>query len=117
MALKDKFEEILQTLGNAATDLSSLDVVTLSGDINLTLDEKGKMMKPLEIAKKFQGDENGKITVEAFTHIDFDQDKIQFLKQGITKDEITYQLHLDAVKASQEARNAFLDFIEGIVRK
>lgn len=116
MTLKEKFQALVDNIGTAANDLSTLDVITLSGDINhvLSTDKKG-LMKPLEIAKAFYGKTDGKVTVEAFTHIDFDHDTIQFFKDGLTENDLTYILHQNAVDAAQEARLAFLEFVRGII--
>jgi hypothetical protein len=116
MTLKQKFQALVDKIETAAIDLTTLDVVTLSGDINLALtDDKKGFKKPLDIAKEFYGTTDGKVTVEAFTHIDLDHDTIQFFKEGLTEDDLTYMLHQNAVDAAQEARMAFLEFVRGIV--
>jgi hypothetical protein len=117
MSLKEKLQEMVDKIETAVNDVTTLDVITLSGDINEVLSEDEKSFKkPFEIAKSFYGKTEGKVKVEAFTHIDFDQDTIQFFKSDLKESDLTYKLHQESVKASQEARAAFLEFVEGIVK-
>jgi hypothetical protein len=113
-----KFTDALQNLVDkidlAINDFTTLDVVTLSGKISLALNGE-KFMKPVELIKKAEA--STEISVEAFTHIDFDQDVIQFYKDGLTENDLTYQLHQQAVESSKTARIAMLNFVKEAVAR
>jgi hypothetical protein len=113
--LKEALEGMVDKLKNAAVDLTTLDVVTLSGDVKKVLiadnNKAMKVMKPLDIVNGAEGT----LVIEAFTHIDFDQDKVQYFKTDLKETDLSYLLHQEAVDASVEARQAFLDFIGALL--
>jgi hypothetical protein len=109
--LSDTLEKLVDNIDTVATDLSTLDVVTLSGKISAVI-VNGKFIKPAKIVEK--AETSADIKIEAFTHIDFDQDLTQFYKDGLTENDLTYKLHQQAVESSKTARMAMLNFIKEV---
>lgn len=107
--LSETLEKLVDKIDTVATDLTTLDVVTLSGKISVVLKD-GKFIKPAEIIKF--AETSADIKIEAFTHIDFDQDLTQFYKDGLAENDLTYKLHQQAVESSKTARMAMLNFIK-----
>lgn len=123
---KEKLKALFDKVQTVAEDLTTLEVTTLTGDINLLLKEEGegdnqtfKFVKK-DALMKLIGDnaklgENSKISIVAYSSIDLDQDAVNFVKANMSDGEIKlYQLHLDSIKASQEARAGFLKFLVGL---
>jgi hypothetical protein len=111
--LSETMEKLVNKIDTALTDFSTLDVVTLSGKISLAI-EGEKFCKPVEVIKK--AETTADIKIEAFTHVDFDQDVIQFFKDGLAENDLTYQLHQQAVETSKTARLAMLHFIREVLQ-
>ncbi len=117
-AITEKLERLVNAIDETVTDFTTLDVVTVSGKIQsiiVTDGDKKKYLKPIDLIQNYDP-ANTDIHVEAFTHIDFDQDVIQFYKDGITENDLTYKLHQQAVEASRTARLAVLNFIKEVVK-
>lgn len=112
--LKGALSKIADTIGDAASDLSSLDVLTLSGNLKLIINDKGQYLKPKEIIEAY-GSTSGEITVEAFYHIDFDSDTVQYAKDGLEADDFMYQLHVEAIESAKESRQALLTFMKELL--
>lgn len=104
----------LETIVN---DLTTLDVVTFSG--NLVVDLKAisneangtinfqDVMK--NIKAKVDANESS-FTAIAATHIALDKDTVQFVKEGLDPDEARlYHLHLEAVETAVAARAAMVE--------
>jgi len=113
--LSEKLEKLVESIQEGVIDFTTLDVVTLSGDISLILDGNGKYQKVKDIVKEYGGKSDGKITVEAFTHIDFDQDQVQYFKAGLKESDLTYKLHQQSVESSKVARQAMMNFIKEVI--
>lgn len=107
--LSETLEKLAGKIDTVATDFSTLDVVTLSGKISVVIND-GKFIKPADIVKL--AETSADIKIEAFTHIDFDQDLTQFYKDGLAENDLTYKLHQQAVESSKVARLAMLNFIK-----
>ena len=118
-------EELRQSARTLIRDVKSLDVVTLSGDLKVTMDgEKIDFTQTYaQLAKASQagGPTGGTATavsaeVVAFTHIDLDKDLTQFVKSDLTAAQTTLlESHRDMVRASLEARRAFLRMVAELV--
>lgn len=124
---KAKLQSIFESIKDVVADITTLEVTTLTGDISLILDKNGdganatynfKNKDALMnlIGESAQPDSKSTIEIIAYSRVDFDQDVVNFVKKDLTEDERKlYQLHLDSIKASQEARAGFLKFLEGFV--
>ncbi len=123
---KENLKSIFGGLKNVAADLTTLEVTTLTGDIKLLLDKSGTGDKKTYnfknkdalmnlIGESAQPDSESEIKIVAYSRIDFDQDVINFVKKDLTDDERKlYDLHLESMKTSQEARAGFLTFLAGL---
>lgn len=120
---KTKLKELLNGIKDVAADLISLEVLTLSGDITKILDKTTTTGQPdkfdfkkkdalMSLIANPPEDVKGKVFVVAYTKIEFDQDAVNFVRENLTEeDKKIYQLHLDSVKAAQEARAAFIKML------
>ncbi len=112
--LSEKLEKLVSAIDETITDFTTLDVVTISGEIK-TIIENNKFIKPVKLIQDYDP-KNSLIRVEAFTHVDFDQDVIQFYRDGIKEEDLTYKLHQQAVESSKAARLAVLTFIKEVIK-
>jgi hypothetical protein len=113
-ALSVKFEKLVDGIDLALTDLTTLDVVTISGNIK-TIIKGDKIIKPVALLQDYDPT-NSDVHIEAFTHVDFDQDVIQFYRDGLKEEDLTYKLHQQAVESSKAARMAVLTFIKEVIK-
>ncbi|MBL7971938.1 MAG: hypothetical protein JNL03_10490 [Prolixibacteraceae bacterium] len=113
-ALSKKFESIVNGMNLALVDFTTLDVLTISGNIKSILSKEGKIIKPVDLILNYDAEKTD-VRVEAFTHVDFDQDVIQFYRDGIQEEDLTYKLHQQAVESSKAARLGVLTFIKEVV--
>lgn len=98
-------------------DLSSLDVVTFSGDLVVDLraisNEENGTINFQDVMKNIKGKVDAgesSFTAIAATHIAIDKDTVQFVKDGLTADEARlYGLHLEAVETAVAARAAMVE--------
>lgn len=111
--LKESLEQALETLTDAAKDLSSIEVTTLTGDIKQVFNDEGDIdLKKALNELNAGGTTSGKIEVVAHTRIDFDQDAIMFVSRDTRgRNHELYNLHKEAIASSQAARQSFLRFI------
>ncbi len=126
---KDKLQELWNGIKDVVGDLTTLEVTTLSGNIHKILENQAPTGKPVSLGFKkpdamleiINGQDDkvkGDIYVLAYSRIDFDQDTVNFVANDLTEgDKAVYQLHLDSVKASLEARAAFINMLAGIFGK
>jgi hypothetical protein len=112
--LKSVIEKALKSLEKAATDLATVEVTTLTGDVKHVLDgEKG-----IDLSKAMEMLNTGEIELVAHTNIKFDQDTLIFVSNKVTDEhQKLYTLHKESVVAAQEARNTFLHFLREFVRR
>jgi len=120
-------DELVDSARSLLTDVTSLDVMTLSGGFKVvTADDEIDFAKTYaELAKATQagtpagGGTTATVSAEvvAFTHVDLDKDVTQFVKSNLTDAEKTLlESHREMVQASLEARSAFLRMVAEIVK-
>lgn len=112
--LKEVVEKALKSLEKAATDLATVEVTTLTGEVKhvLTDDKKG-----IDLSKAMEQLNSGTIELVAHTNVKFDQDTLIFVSNKANDEHRKlYALHKESVVAAQEARNAFLHFLSEFVR-
>jgi len=131
MALAD----IWHKLENTLQDLTTLDVVTLTGTIDwrtaaaeLPAVPPGAQPPtaptvtalstlPAIIEKKLKEAMTGaeiRASLVAFTHIEIDLDSTHFVQANA--DPALLEAHKEIVRAAQEARSAFVKLVAGVVR-
>ena len=118
---REKLRDLLEKIDTAASDLTTMEVVTMTGDFRNVIDLGRKdgakfkikdMIDNLSQADNVQGD----VQLMAFTHIDFDYDTVTFVKKGRSQqDRDLFELHQSTVNSTQMARRAFLHFAKELV--
>jgi hypothetical protein len=107
------------------SDLSSLDVVTLTGNLTIKVsdlsgdagDGTGKPLRFSQMMRQLEGNilkRDSEITALAATHVSMDRDTVTFVKENLTPEEAAYlSFHNETVKAAGLARSAMAS---GIVK-
>lgn len=121
--LKKTFQDMVDTLKNAAIDLSSLEVTTYTGEIQHYINEEGKFdmkkvgaMLKKDVAVSGEASTTAHLNVVAHTHSDFDQDCILFVKENLTPEERElFELHISMFGAARASRLAFLAMLTEIL--
>ena len=95
-------------------DLVTLDVVTVTGSIDLTL-AKGKSVEALLTELTSQ---KAKAKVVASSNHQIDYDAVVFVKESPTPQELELiKLHMETVKSAQEMRSKAIETVGNIVGK
>lgn len=109
--LKVTLDKVLKSLNNAATDLSTIEVTTLTG--NVTKLFNGDEIDLVQTLKTAKGNVKGEVRLVAHTRIEFDQDATQFFNEDITEaDDHLLLLHQEMIDSAIDSRNAFLVFLK-----
>lgn len=127
--VKEAFQGIWNTLKTVTGDLTTLEVVTVSGSMNLAIQnpsdkaedkEKWNLKNSdaiLNIIANPPQNASGNLYLVAYTRIDFDHDTVNFVNANPTEeDKRLYTLHVESIKAAQEARAAFINMLAGIFK-
>jgi len=109
--LKVTLDKVLKSLNNAATDLSTIEVTTLTGNVTKLFNgDEIDLVQTLITAK---GNVKGEVRLVAHTRIEFDQDATQFFNEDITEaDDHLLLLHQEMIDSAIDSRNAFLVFLK-----
>lgn len=116
--LKTAFQKIAKTISDAAGDLSSLNVTTVSGDVDKVIKGTDKKLNFEELSKSLNATGTNKVNAKlvAHTHIKFDQDTFLFVRDmKDDNDRELFQLHLQAIESANKARMSFLHMLKEIV--
>ncbi len=118
--LEGKFQEIANQIKGAVVDFTTLEVTTLTGNVDHVIKTTGKKksfdMKNVVSKLGQTGKTEGTITLIAHTHIDFDHDTVNFIKSDLGKQgKQLFNMHQAAVMTANEARNGFLSFLQEII--
>ncbi len=111
-----------KSFGDFINDMTSLDVVTLTGNLSIQVTdlqgregEDGKPLKFGRIMDQLQGNilkKDAKISALAATHVSLDRDTVTFVKENLSPEEAVYlDFHNETVKAAGIARAAMADGI------
>jgi hypothetical protein len=109
-----------KSINDYINDLSSLDVVTLTGDLTIDVkdmsakatdgDEEKKPLRFGQIMRQLEGnilDGKSEVSALAITHISLDRDTVTFVKKDLSPEEVAYlNFHNETVKAAGLARSA-----------
>lgn len=107
-----------KNIKDGVTDLTSLDVVTLTGQIKVQTDSTNKvdLGKIYEELSKQAAKTDSDIAVVAFTHVSLDRDAVQFVQSGLSEEEkALVGSHVQMVTAAQEARLAMIRTFKDLV--
>ena len=109
-------KKVLEGIRDVADDITTLDVVTLTGDVTITGQNNEIDLKALNKAIQTNAIANTNMTLLAYTHIDLDSDTIHFVKSGLSEGEAPLvEAHNAMVKSSQDARLAFVKAVKDVV--
>lgn len=116
-----------KTFGELINDMSSLDVVTLTGNLTVQVNSIGSGVadalddgnnRPLrfeDIMRELEGNilkDKSQITALAATHVSIDKDTVTFVRENLSPEEAAYlDFHNETVKAAGIARAAMADGI------
>ena len=110
---KTAWEKIKESITNALKDAVTLDVVTLTGDIELSGNAGGSGLSPSDIFKAIKTKVETNARVVACTHIEVDFDTTVFVKDEAPENLL--KLHTDSVKVAQDGRIALLKFFKSVL--
>lgn len=105
------FKDAMQALANGVKDLSSLDVVTFQGRVELDAQDSVKTFD--QVMEKALGNTNIKAKVLASTQAKIDGDLVVFYDQDITSDQM--DAHAKLVEIGRQSRSATIDFIKSFI--
>jgi len=117
-----KISEIAQDILDGITDLTTLDVVTITGTINITssIEEDDtldfqKLHKNLMSEVKVGG--AAQFNVLALTHIEIDCDSTNFVKSNLSGEEMPLvTAHNEMVKTAQETRIGIVKMLGDLIK-
>ncbi|GAA4840831.1 hypothetical protein [Algivirga pacifica] len=116
--LKDLFSGVIQKLNDTAIDLTTLDVTTVTGDLTHHINDEGGIdfKNILNEIKTKGGKTEGELKLLAATHIDFDHDTFNFVKEQLTDQEKELLgTHVLMIEQAQKARAAMFSFMQEIL--
>ena len=102
---KGSLENALSTLKDAVVDLTSLEVQTYTGDLDVVIEELTDTTNFEEILKKVKA--QGKLKLRYVTKINFDGDGLVLVPETAPPDHIR-EAHNAAVKAGHDTRMGLL---------
>jgi len=102
------------TIEKFFTDLTTLDVVTLTGKINLTVANVSNFEDILENLKTTAVSE---VKVLAVSHHQIDSDAVMFVKGDLDQvnEKPLLAMHQETVKAAQEMRNKVVEMVANAI--
>ncbi len=112
-----------KTFGDFINDMTSLDVVTLTGNLTVQVsaleggsdDDDSKPLRFSRIMRQLEGrvlKKDSEIAALAATHVSLDRDTVTFVKENLSPEEAVYlEFHNETVKAAGIARAAMADGI------
>lgn len=111
---KDTAKTLRTRIASFVNDVATLDVLTLSGRIDLVADQYDPAKKTFDwdtlfanVAAKMKAGDDSKLTVVAYTHAEWDMDSVNFVRQELSEgDRALLTAHHAAVEAAQKSRFA-----------
>ena len=118
--LEEKFQDIAKQIKGAVVDFATLEVTTLTGEVDHIINTKNNKSKfdMKNVISKLGGTgaTKGKLSLIAHTHIDFDHDTVNFIKSDLGKQgKQLFEMHQATVVTAGQARNGFLSFLQEVV--
>jgi len=102
-------------------DITSLEVVTLSGDLTFAdlKVEPNKAVNFQKIMQELHGNPDiaSSVKLVAATKFEFDKDVLQFVKENMTREEKElFMIHVEAIQNAQLARRAIMESLLNVAR-
>ncbi len=122
-SLNQKFKKIGEQIYKVAVDFTTLNVTTLTGDFSHFIKTgSGNSRKNKVDFSNFlkeigdAGKTDAKISLVAYTNIDFDQDTVNFVKENMSAQEQNlFNIHKASIDSAHQARQSFLNFLKEIL--
>ena len=118
MGIKKTFETILNGINNAITDFTTLEVTTITGEINRIANDKGQFDSEglVKTINNPNGDINQNLQIVAHTRIDFDNDTILFVKSDLNDAEKElFKLHNESIENAKKSRQEMIKFMSDVI--
>lgn len=96
------FKEVFEQIGDKIQDLTSLEVMTIEGDVSIDASDAVSSLE--EVLAKVSAKVVTNAKVLAMTRLALDGDVIAYVDKGITAEQ--RQAHADLVDAAAETRTA-----------
>ncbi|WP_298854890.1 hypothetical protein [uncultured Ruegeria sp.] len=110
-------ERLGEKIRDFVEDILSIDVVTLTGEINISIGDVGDGDKKINFEKlhaNITGQLGGEVKVAAFTHVGLDKDTVQFVMESAADEgNVLLAHHRETVTGVQTARSDFFKAITG----
>ncbi len=118
--LKDAFEDLKNNIAEKIKDASSLEVTTLTGDINFKVSDVVKSEDNKfdieQILKQVNAQAMVDLKLVAYSIIKIDGDQANIVKSNLTPEEKELlEFHKNMIEASQSSRKAIVDMIKGLI--
>lgn len=108
-AEKSVLEQALENLANGIKDLTSIEVITLSGKVEWTTDADADALKATTLdwdALLNHAKTDGSVKLVAATRVDADYDVVNFQAESASPELL--KLHADTLRTSREGREAIM---------
>ena len=123
--VKTNFDEFLKGVGALVKDATTLNVVTVKGNLSINMNAlpgtdptKVDLSKLEEVMTKkgVNGDLNGSLTIVAQTVIKLDHDSYTYVKENLQEDDkVLLEAHKNMIQSSLEGRQAFVEFVKKLI--
>ncbi len=122
--IKTAFKNLVDGIANAVEDAAHIDVVTLTGTIELKTaivseqsgnqtTHKFKLGSLYEKLAETAQSTNTNLKIVAFTRIDPDRDAVHFVGEGAPENLLT--THAEMLRSAEEARASFLKMLADLI--
>ena len=109
-------KSVFRKIRDAAEDLVSLDVVTLTGEVDIQGANNEIDLKTFYKTIQANAISKTNVSLVAYTHLDLDSDAVLFVKSGLSESEKPLvEAHNEMVTASKEARLAFVRTVKDVI--
>ncbi len=124
--IDDFFNKMADSLKSTGQDLTTIDVITATGSLSQLIDSESSktpsVKKITDILKDLSAETDGgplkgELKIVCLTHIDFDQDTVQYVGEGVTSSSDLYLLHQKSVETAIKTRNEMINFIAAFLTK
>ena len=117
-------ETLKDRIASFVNDVTTLDVLTLSGNIELVAEQYSAAEKKFDwdtlftnVVAKMKATDESKLTVVAYTHAEWDMDSVNFVRQELTEgDKQLVEAHQAAVEAAQKSRFEAVKIVAGLLK-
>ena len=120
MSLYGNIQTAFDGVGDTIQDIVSVDVVTLTGTIDIKSCFEGEHIQLKKIYETIEKNAKGESDIEvvAFTHVDLDADSLNFVKKNLSLAETALvEAHNEAVITAQETRAGIIEMAKSFISR